>query len=68
MQPDTFTKAWSCGVGRAREEDGWSPVEARDFLVSHGHWFWRNLIEFVQADEPIDLEITNDAARSRPRF
>jgi hypothetical protein len=35
-QPDTWAKAWSRGVVRAREEDGWSPVEARDFLVSHG--------------------------------
>lgn len=30
--------------------------------------FWRSLIEYVLDDEPTEFEITNDPARSKPRF
>ena len=41
-------------------------IDPRGF--EHRRCFWRNLIEVVPADEPIDLEITDDPSRSKPRF
>jgi hypothetical protein len=50
MLPDTWAQAWSCGVVRARADDGWLPGAAREFLVSYGLprviiFEWRNDFE-----------------------
>ncbi len=67
MQPDTWANAWSCGGVRAREEDGWSPAGARDFLVAYGLprliiFEWRNDFEIsfapiARAPVPYNAEI-----------